>query len=188
MENRHKLKEATSNLHSGLESTIQSNKLLDSFDQQHYGKLLLTHLNFIENVLAIKTDTLASVVEELKEKKNAIQQDLKSIGVKEQSLNSVMAFDQNINYSVALGTMYVVMGSQMGNRMMYNHLKTNHPSLNMEWFSYLSFKSESSMDNWKNLISAINELNEEQYKDAEKGAINGFERFKELWLSVNENY
>ena len=193
MENREKLKAATSEIHNSLENIIQSGKLLDELDKEHYKALLLTHYKMISKLSKHETDKLESVLKEMKLKKAAIKEDLTYLNTPQ--LNDIDPEEKIELKSLAekIGWLYVSMGSQMGNRMMYNEMKKKSFFADDNGMHYMGFRSEDTSANWKSLVALINEIPEDSYPELEKAAMDAFNHFKELWLESkkllpNEHY
>lgn len=184
MENREKLKSATKTLHDTLEITIDAGKLMDALEQKHFNALLYTHYKFIAQLINHSNDELSFVLNEMRAKKEVLEKDLNYFNVFDLAENiptQPMTFTSDAAF---MGWLYVAMGSQMGNRMMYAKLKNNDFFSGEDGLRYLGFRAEDSMSNWKQLIAMINDLDDEAYHQLEQGAINAFKHFKELWLQT----
>ena len=177
MSNSTILKESTKDLHDNVERVMNSSLLFSNqFTTQHYTSFIVKSYEYVFVITDSVQKNWPEYAAVLLSKKGALLHDLEHLSA-EPNVNTLKKIDETDKY-YQLGLIYIVLGAMLGNKVIWNKLKSN-PAFSDFPFNYLSHHQEDLSTLWKNFQDQVNALSSTQLNQVIQGAKKGYSLFGE---------
>lgn len=171
--NSKQLREETKYLHDRTEELFRSQGLFDgTFSLDDYTRLLKVSLLYIQTIYPFVVRFWPDFAAILRVKRDTIFRDF--VGLGEESLPKWEFEVSNENQDYALGLVYVIIGSMLGNAIIYKYIH-KLPAFDGISFDYLTLHQGETSHLWKDFVQKVDDLDQGQFHDLLQGAKSGYE-------------
>ncbi|SHJ56513.1 biliverdin-producing heme oxygenase [Aquimarina spongiae] len=185
-----RLRYATRDAHKQVELTTNGNDLISNPNKDSYALFLLTHYLFYNEVshqmkLANEIDGLK--LEDLPKQEVigiALLEDLEILNIRVSTIPTIYDYQSAFH---ALGMYYVMRGSTMGNRIIFNELSKNKNFVSWNASNFLKTSLKTATKDWTSFKNELLIYLNDNYKEIENGSLEGFQLFGKLHLKAKKS-